>query len=82
MGKNKDQNRNKHSRYYEITGVLDITRSGLGFVTTSDAEGDVLVRPADFNKVFHGDRVRVAITRDGLGGRKREGKITAVLPIH
>lgn len=79
MGKNKDQYRNKHSRYYEITGVLDITRSGLGFVTTSDTEGDVLVRPADFNKAFHGDKVRVAITRDGLGGRKREGKITAVL---
>lgn len=75
----KDTYKPKHSKSSEVTGTLDITRSGLGFVITAAGETDILVRPADFNRAFHGDKVRVAITREGLGDRKREGKITEVL---
>lgn len=75
----KATGRHKHSKTSEVTGTLDITRSGLGFVITGGDSTDVLVRPADFNRAFHGDKVRVAITRDGSGDRKREGKIVDVL---
>ena len=60
-------------------GVLEITRSGLAYVVTGDPEGDVLVRPAGYNRAFHGDTVRVSISRDGWDGRKREGKVEEVL---
>jgi len=60
-------------------GSLEITRSGLAYVNTGEVEGDVLVRPADYNKAFHGDLVRVKVTRDGTGGRKREGKVEEIL---
>ncbi len=60
-------------------GVLEITRSGLAYVVTGDTEGDVLVRPAGYNRAFHGDTVRVSISRDGWDGRKREGRVEEVL---
>lgn len=62
-----------------IKGVLEITRSGLGYVLATDGEGDVLVRPADFNRAFNGDTVRVRILRPAFRGKKREGTITEVL---
>lgn len=76
--KNDKNRKGQTARMPEVTGTLDITRSGLGFIVTGDGN-DLLVRPADFNKAFHGDKVRAAITRDSSGGRKREGKVTEVL---
>ncbi len=75
----KKQKINKTPRRSEVSGTLDITRSGLGFVNTGAGDSDVLVRPSDFNRAFHGDKVRVQITRDGMGGRKREGRVVEVL---
>lgn len=60
-------------------GILEITRSGLAYVNTGEPEGDVLVRPADYNKAFNGDMVKVRITRSGWDGRKREGKVESIL---
>ena len=74
----KDQHKKK-SFNEEVAGTLDITRSGLGFVITGKGDGDILVRPNDFNRAFHGDKVRVRITRGGFGGGKREGKVVAVV---
>ncbi len=79
MAKNKDKRKKHLTSVEELTGTLDITKSGLGYVIVADGSGDVLVRPADFNKAFHGDKVQVVVTRDGFGSRKREGKISEVL---
>ena len=46
-----------------LKGVLDITRSGIGFVIIDKMDVDVLVRPSDFNTALHGDTVRVRIKR-------------------
>ena len=64
---------------YKIEGVIDITRSGIGYIIMHDGKGDVLIRPNDFNHALHGDTVRVKITRDSLGDRKREGVVLDVL---
>jgi ribonuclease R len=58
-------------------GTLDITRSGMGFVIVEKMQRDILVRPSDFNKAFHGDKVMVRVTRDG--GNRIEGAVTEVL---
>ena len=62
-----------------VKGTLEITRSGLGYVIVTDGDGDVLVRPHDFNRAFHGDKVRVRITKNAFGSRKREGAIVDII---
>ena len=58
-------------------GILDISRTGIGYVAVPDWETDILVRPSHFNKAFDGDKVEVAITE--LRTRRAEGKITRVV---
>jgi ribonuclease R len=60
-----------------LKGVLDITRSGMGFVIVENSETDVLIRPEDFNTALHGDRVRVKIKNEG--GRRMQGIVDEVL---
>lgn len=61
-----------------VTGTLDITRSGMGFVVVQGESNDVLVRPSDFNTALHGDTVRVLIKGDFSRGR-RQGEVMEVL---
>src|SRR5688572_5839435 len=72
----KKQRQKAHS-VKSLKGVLDITRSGMGFVTVPDTETDVMVRPGDFNTALHGDTVRVRIKSDT--GRRMQGEVTEVL---
>src|SRR5690349_8684339 len=60
------------------TGILDITRSGMGFVIVPDQENDIMVRPADFNTALHGDTVRVLIKGDFKRGRQ-QGEVIEVV---
>lgn len=62
-----------------LRGVLDITRSGTGFVTVEGLDTDVLIRPGDFNTALHGDKVMVAIRELKSGGRRMLGVIREVL---
>ncbi|MDE3211618.1 MAG: VacB/RNase II family 3'-5' exoribonuclease, partial [Bacteroidota bacterium] len=60
-----------------VKGILDITRSGMGYVMVEGSDFDVLVKPNDFNKAMHGDTVRVRIRESS--GRRSEGVIEEVL---
>ncbi len=60
-----------------LKGVLDITRSGMGFVVVPGTETDILIRPGDFNTALHGDMVRVRIKSEG--GRRMQGVVEEVL---
>ena len=75
----KEKHKHKKHATQSLSGMLDITRSGLGFVITSDGEGDIIVRPQDFNQGFHGDTVQVSVTREGFNGKKREGRVDKVI---
>lgn len=59
------------------TGTLDITRSGMGFVIVENMQKDILVRPSDQNRAFHGDKVKVKVTRER--GTRSEGEVLEVL---
>lgn len=78
MKKNKQ---NKHDKQYTepVKGVLDITRSGIGYVIIADGSGDVLVRPQHFNQAFNGDTVLVHVTRDSVNSRRKEGRVEKVI---
>jgi ribonuclease R len=60
-----------------VKGVLDITRSGMGYVIAEGRDKDVLVRPQDFNKAMHGDTVRVKIKDSN--GKRAEGVIEDIV---
>jgi ribonuclease R len=57
-------------------GILDITRSGMGFVVVPDMETDILIRPNDFNTAMHGDTVIVRVKAGN--GRRLQGEVTSV----
>jgi len=62
-----------------LKGVLEITRSGMGFVTIEGMEIDILIRPGDFNTALHGDTVRVMVKEMRSTGRRMQGIVTEVL---
>ena len=68
----------KQSSENEYKGVMEVTRSGMGFVVVDNLETDVLVRPNDFNTALHGDIVRVKLNTQ-REGKRLQGFISAVL---
>jgi ribonuclease R len=60
-----------------VKGILDITRSGMGYVIAEGRDKDVLVKPQDFNKALHGDTVRVKIKDSN--GKRAEGVVEEVV---
>src|SRR5271154_1263073 len=60
-------------------GILEITRSGMGFVVVEHLEKDILVRPSDFNTALNGDTVRVKIVKKNADGTRMQGEVAEVL---
>lgn len=75
----KKKHREKDSRHIQkqLKGILEITRSGMGFVNLDGQETDILVRPSDFNTALHGDTVRLRLKPGG--GRRQQGVVEEVL---
>lgn len=77
--KNSKKPGKKRQRVFnEYKGVLEITRSGMGFVVVPGLETDILVRPNDFNTALHGDTVRVEVNPEKTG-RRLQGSVIDVL---
>ncbi|MDZ4795162.1 MAG: ribonuclease R [Bacteroidota bacterium] len=77
--KNRDKQRSSSSTGKLLKGMMDITRSGMGFVTIEGMDIDVMIRPGDFNTALHGDTVRVAIKEIRSDGRRMQGAVKEVL---
>lgn len=78
--KNKKKSGSNRGSGQDLTGRMDITRSGMGFVVVEGVEQDILVRPNDFNTAMHGDTVRVRLVgQSGRSGGRVQGRITEVV---
>lgn len=78
MGKQKRQKQGKKEAHKVVhKGTIEITRSGMGYVTVEALQRDVLVRPQYFLTALHGDTVTIEITKHS-GSGKTEGKVTRV----
>lgn len=75
----KKKNRHSTKEFPLYTGVLDIARSGIGYVVIAGAGSDVLVRPGSFANALHGDTVQVKILKENEISGKREGRILKVI---
>ena len=79
MSNKKKSTKKKSSQVKLYKGVLDISRSGMGFVVVENLEKDVLVRPQDFGKAFHGDTVRVQVATGGSVTKRLDGVVVEVV---
>lgn len=78
MSKNKkEQKRPLHTEL--VKGVLDISRGGMGFVIVEGKDKDIMVKPNDFGKAFHGDVVRVEVDKHQNPGSRLQGRIVEVV---
>lgn len=62
-----------------LTGRLDVTRSGMGFVIIEGRDQDILVRPSDFNTALHGDKVRVQVLGNPGRSGRQQGEVVEVV---
>src|SRR6516162_2104853 len=75
--KNNDKKKKKMSVHL-YRGVLEVTRSGMGFVVVESLHRDILVRPSDFNTALHGDTVLVKITPSKGRSSREQGVVESV----
>lgn len=73
--KHSRKKKKTHSTGNTLKGVLDITRSGIGYVIVDKLPNDILVRPSDFNTALHGDTVIVRVKE----GNRRTGRMQGVI---
>ena len=54
-----------------ITGTVDMTRMGYGFISSDDMEDDVFVSAKNLNTALHGDKVKVWLYAKEKGVKAR-----------
>lgn len=68
----------KSSQTEIVKGKLDISKNGMGYVIVEGNAKDIMVRPNDFNRAFHGDIVRVQVNKGVSKDKRQEGKVVEV----
>jgi ribonuclease R len=61
-----------------ITGTVDLTRMGYGFITTEELEDDVFVTAKNLKTALHGDKVKVRLYAKRKGARP-EGEVIEII---
>ena len=77
--KKKDRQKRKHSNDSSLTGTLDISRSGTGFVVVDNMPVDILIRPDDLGTALHGDKVKVKVKDAREKNKRQRGVITEII---
>jgi len=61
-----------------VSGTLELTRSGMGYVLVDQLDSDIMIRTGDLHTALHGDLVKVAIKERKANGRM-QGVIKEVI---
>jgi len=61
-----------------ITGTVDLTKFGYGFVSTEDLEADVFIAARNLRNALHGDTVKVLLYASHKGKRP-EGEVVEII---
>lgn len=77
--KTKKKNVNSGGRV-TYKGVIEVTRSGLGYVTVEGQPKDIIVKRENINNALNGDEVRIDVTTRGKKfGARPEGTVVDVI---
>jgi ribonuclease R len=77
-GKEKEKYNSKSNERVYITGTVDMTRMGYGFISSDDMEDDVFVSARNLNTALHGDKVKVWLYARRKGARP-EGEVVEII---
>ena len=61
-----------------VTGTVDMTRQGYGFITGAELEEDVFVSNRNLNTALHGDKVKLRMLVRRKGNRP-EGEVVEII---
>ncbi len=61
-----------------ITGTVDLTKFGYGFVISDEMEDDVFIAARNLNTALHGDKVKVLLYARHKG-KRAEGEVTEII---
>ena len=61
-----------------ITGTVDMTRMGYGFISTDELDDDVFVTARNLKTALHGDKVKVKLYAKRKGARP-EGEVVEII---
>jgi ribonuclease R len=69
------------SKVKTLTGKIDVTRDGFGFVIVDDSESvkDIFIAPAKMGKALNGDTVSIRILNRGGRDHRPEGEVLEVI---
>ncbi|WP_336514003.1 ribonuclease R [Pollutibacter soli] len=79
MGRKNSSAKKNKPHPHSYTGILDITKSGMAFVIVDGLKQDILVRPGDYRKAFHGDKVVVQLKQGNLRTGRLQGQVIEIL---
>ena len=77
--KDKEKDKRKHSHEGVLTGTLDISRSGTGFVVVPNMAVDILIRPDALGTALHGDTVKVKVKDAKEKNKRQRGVVTQIV---
>ena len=63
----------------QFTGKVQMTREGYIFVMIDGQDDDVFVKASKTRRALNGDIVRVAVTKEGDHGKRREGEVVEIV---
>jgi len=77
--KRKEKEKRKQVHDHTLTGTLDISRSGTGFVVVPNTPVDILIRPDDLGTALHGDTVKVKVKEGKEKNKRQRGVVTQIV---
>ncbi len=76
---NARRSRNAVRTYGEYTGKVQMTREGYVFVVVEGSDDDIFVKATQTMGALNGDTVRAVVTKEKLGGSRREGRVIQIV---
>ncbi len=79
-GKGKDKKKTKNpGNVRRYTGILDVSKSGMGFVAVEGMEKDIIIKKGGLGNAMHGDTVQVESKGYADNNKRVEGYIVNVV---
>lgn len=77
---NRNYARNGGAKVVTLSGVIDVSKGGMAFVSVEGVERDIVVYPENLNTALKGDTVKIEVSvKKNQGSRRVEGIVKEVL---